>query len=112
MANSPGNITTTVELHLLLNLIGSVGLTNIAIGRDTWAIAVKRLGFKKCPEEKGIPLTSLYPGSRLMKCVGEEESLVSTALRFKLDPRHSSGSRFHHILSYHARMESYPVKST
>ena len=30
-----------------------------------------------------------YPGSRLIKCVGEEESLVSTALRFKPDPRHS-----------------------
>ena len=46
-----------------------------------------------------------YPGSRLIKCVGEEESLVSTALRFKPDPRHSSDSGFHRTLSYHALMD-------
>ena len=46
-----------------------------------------------------------YPGSRLIKCVGEEESLVSTALRFKPDPRLSSGSGFHRTLSHHARMD-------
>ena len=45
------------------------------------------------------------PGSRLIKCMGEEESLVSTALWFKLDPRHSSGSGFHRTLSHHARMD-------
>ena len=41
----------------------------------------------------------------LAKCVGEEESLVSTALRFTPDPRHSSGSGFHRTLSHHARMD-------
>ena len=46
-----------------------------------------------------------YPGSRLIKCIGEEESLVSTALQFKLDPRHSSGSGFHRTLSHHAWMD-------
>ena len=46
-----------------------------------------------------------YPGSRLIKCVGEEESLVSTALRFKQDPRHSSGSSLHRTLSHHVRMD-------
>ena len=46
-----------------------------------------------------------YPGSQLIKCIGEEESLLSTALRFRLDPRHSSGSVFHRILSHHARMD-------
>ena len=46
-----------------------------------------------------------YPGSQLIKYVGEEESLVSTALRFKLDPRHSLDSGFHRTLSHHARMD-------
>ena len=41
----------------------------------------------------------------LVKCLGKEESLVSTAFRFKLDPRHFSGSGFHLTLSYHARMD-------
>ena len=55
---------------------------------------------------------SLDPGSQLIKCVGEEESLVTTALRFKPDPRHSLGSRFT-VLSRitHGWMTSYPVKS-
>ena len=35
-------------------------------------------------------LLASYPGSQLIKYIGEEEeSLVSTALRFKPDPRHS-----------------------
>ena len=46
-----------------------------------------------------------YPGSQLIKCVGEEKSLVSTALRFKRDSRHSSGSGFHLTLSHHTRMD-------
>ena len=47
-------------------------------------------------------LVASYPGSRLIKCVGEEGSLVSTALRFKRDPRYSSVSGFHCTLSHHA----------
>ena len=52
-----------------------------------------------------IKLIASYPGSRLLKCVDEEESLVSTALWFKLDPRHSSGSAFTDTLSHHARID-------
>ena len=49
---------------------------------------------------------SLIPmGSQLIKCVGEEESLVSTALHFKLDPKYSSGSGLHRTLSHHAQMD-------
>ena len=55
-----------------------------------------------CPARQQL---ASYPGSRLIKCVGEEESLVSTALRFKPDPRHSLGSSFHRNLSHHARMD-------
>ena len=39
------------------------------------------------------------------KYIGEDDSLVSTALRFKLDPRNSSGSCFHCTLLHHARMD-------
>ena len=52
-----------------------------------------------------IKLIASYPGSRLLKCVGEEESLVSTSLQFKLDPRHSSGSAFTDTLLHHARID-------
>ena len=46
-----------------------------------------------------------YPGSRFIKCVGEEESLVSTALRFKTDHRHSLDYGFYRTLSHHAQMD-------
>ena len=52
---------------------------------------------KREPGNEARSTLASFPGARLIKCVGAEESLVSTVLRFISHPRHSRGTAFSRI---------------